>query len=202
MMTGDDAGFADPGLPGVRSIPYGTHLCNFYRTRGDLAAALVPYFAAGLRNGERCIWITARPLLAADAVAALAAHGLDAAAEIARGALVVRDYADWYASAGSLKGNQVVDLWLDEERRALERGYRGLRITGNVTFLSPKDWGMFMEYEALVNRAFRGRRILTLCTYHLESCGAAEMLDVMRNHTCTLDRPGEHWQVLTGKAVY
>lgn len=195
------AGFTELGLGGVPAVPYGAHMCNFYRTRNELAAALVPYFAAGLRSRERCIWITARPLLAVDALAALAAQGLDPTAAIASGALVVRDYSDWYASAGSLRGNEVVDLWLEEERRALQRGYSGLRITGNVTFLGPKDWGLFMEYEALVNRSFHGRRILTLCTYHLESCGASEMLDVMRRHTGTLDRPDERWHVLTGKAV-
>jgi hypothetical protein len=122
-MTGSapQSNLTDLGLPGVRSIPYGVHMCSFYRTRSELAAALVPYFAAGLR------------------------------------------------------------------------------ITGNVTFLSPKDWGVFMEYEALVQRAFHNRRIVTLCTYHLETCGASEVLDVMRRHSCTLDRPDQGWQILTGQ---
>lgn len=45
----------DCGLPGIGEIPYGLHMCHFYETRDQLAAALVPYFAAGLRSGERCI---------------------------------------------------------------------------------------------------------------------------------------------------
>ena len=47
------------GLPGINSIPYGTHMCHFYEDAENLAGALVPYFAAGLRNNERCIWIAA-----------------------------------------------------------------------------------------------------------------------------------------------
>jgi hypothetical protein len=187
----------DCGLPGITQIPFGVHMCNFYRTKEELAAALVPFFLAGLRGNERCIWITAEPLRAPDARAALEAAGLDARAEIERGALVVRDFGDWYAEAGALRGSQVVELWLAEEARALALGYQGLRITGNVTFLRPEEWPLFMEYEALVNRAFQGRRIVTLCTYWLEQCGSAEMLDVLRRHNGALDRPDEGWQILT-----
>ena len=196
-----DSHLTDCGLPGITQIPYGVHMCNFYRTREELIAALVPFFVAGLRNNERCIWITAKPLHAVDAIAELEKAGPDTQAAIRNGSLVVRDYDDWYAEAGTLKGNQVVDLWLAEEQRALAGGYRGLRITGNVTFLRSEDWALFMEYEELVNRAFQGRRIVTLCTYHLDSCGAAEVLDVMRRHNGALDRPDEGWQILTGSRV-
>jgi hypothetical protein len=187
----------DCGLPGIAQIPWGAHVCNFYRTREELSAALVPFFLAGLRGKERCIWITAEPLLAVDAIAELEAAGLDARAEIARGSLLVRDFSDWYAEAGTLLGSQVVDLWLGEEARALAEGYQGLRITGNVTFLRPEDWPLFMEYEELVNTAFHGRRIVTLCTYWLEQCASAETLEVLRRHNGALDRPDEGWQILT-----
>ncbi|HEX6320518.1 MAG TPA: MEDS domain-containing protein [Burkholderiales bacterium] len=188
----------DCGLPGIRDIPYGVHMCHFYERREELAAALVPFFIAGLRNRERCIWITAEPLRAADARQALRDAGFDADAAIATGALTILDFSDWYAEKENLKGNQVVELWLAEEQRALADGYRGLRITGNVTFLRPGDWPVFMEYEALVNQAFQGRRIVTLCTYSSRDCGAAEMLDVTHRHNCALDRPDEGWQILTG----
>ena len=187
----------DCGLRGITQIPFGVHMCNFYRTKQDLAAALVPFFLAGLRGNERCIWITAEPLLAVDAIAELDAAGLDARAAVERGALVVRDFADWYADAGALRGSQVVDLWLGEEARALADGYSGLRITGNVTFLRAEEWPLFMEYEELVNKSFHGRRIVTLCTYWLDQCGSAEMLEVLQRHNGALDRPDEGWQILT-----
>ena len=187
----------DWGLPGIHQIPFGVHMCNFYRTKEELAEALVPYFVAGVRANERCIWVTAQPLLAVDALAALEAAGLDARAEIERGALLVRDFSDWYAEAGALRGSQVVELWLAEEARALADGYRGLRITGNVTFLRPDEWPVFMEYEELINKTFQGRRIVTLCTYWLEQCGSADMLEVLQRHNGTLDRPDEGWQILT-----
>lgn len=188
--------FTDCGLPGITQIPYGLHMCQFYTGRDELAAALVPYFAAGLRRNERCIWVAAEPLPAAQAALALRDAGIDVDAALAGGALRLFDYSDWYAENERLRGSDVVQLWLAEEQRALAAGYRGLRITGNVTFLQPGDWAQFMEYEALVDRTFAGRRIVTLCTYQ-RSVGAAETLDVLHRHTCALDRPDAGWQILT-----
>jgi len=187
----------DCGLPGIRQVPYGVHMCHFYSTREELAAALVPYFVAGLRANERCIWICAEPLPAAQARAKLVDAGVDVDAAIASGVLVLLDFSQWYAEAENLKGSDVVSVWLAAEERALAEGYSGLRITGNVTFLQgPGEWETFMAYEAAVDQAFRGRRIVTLCTYRRE--GAAEMFDVIHRHSCALDRPDEGWQILTG----
>lgn len=187
----------DCGLPGIRDIPYGVHMCHFYENREDLAAALVPYFSAGLRNNERCIWITAEPLRAEAAKHELRKAGFDLDAAVKAGRLTVRDFSDWYAEAGRLKGTEVVELWLAEEQRALAQGYNGLRITGNVTFLTSNTWPAFMEYEEIVDKAFHARRIVTLCSYRLGECGASEVLDVVHRHRCTLERPDEGWQVIT-----
>jgi hypothetical protein len=91
----------------------------------------------------------------------------------------------------------VADLWLRAERRALADGYAGLRITGNVTFLTQESWSEFMEYEALVDRAFHGSRIVTLCTYRAGASSASHIVDVLSRHSCALDRPDRGWQVLT-----
>lgn len=122
----------DCGLPGIKQIPYGVHMCHFYSGRDELAAALVPYFAAGLRANERCIWIAAEPLNAAHAKLGLLEAGVDVAAALASGALLVRDFSQWYAEGERLRGTEVVRYWLAEEERALAQGYAGLRITGNV----------------------------------------------------------------------
>jgi hypothetical protein len=77
MHDAAPSNLTDCGLPGIRHIPYGVHMCHFYRGRDELAALLVPYFAAGLRNRERCIRIAAEPLDAAAARLALAQAGVD-----------------------------------------------------------------------------------------------------------------------------
>jgi DcmR-like sensory protein len=191
------------GLPGINGIPYGTHMCHFYESAPHLAAALVPYFAAGLRNNERCIWIAAEPLGAVLAKIAAQNAGLDVEAAMRKGSLTILDHAEWYSEEGSLKGDEIVKLWLEEERRALAQGYSGLRITGNLTFLTPQTWDAFMDYEHAITEALHDRRIVSLCTYRFGQCGATELLDVSRHHHCTLERPeqNEGWQIHTAKRI-
>lgn len=157
------------GLPGIDLVPIGMHACHFYRGRNELAAAVVPYLLAGLRADERCIWVTAPPLPEGNAVQALRAgrDGIDGAIET--GALRVCDFDRWYADSAGLKGLDVLDMWIDEERRALSDGYKGLRIAGNISFLQPDQMECFVEYEQAVSRRLSGhphRRALQLpsCT--------------------------------------
>jgi hypothetical protein len=48
-----------------------------------------------------------------------------------------------------------------------------------------------------VHRAFQGRRIVSLCSYHVGRIGNANILDVVRRHSCALNRPDEGWQIVT-----
>ncbi len=189
----------DCGLQGVKAVLYGIHMCHFYERREDLAAVLVPYFVAGLRNEERCVWVTAEPLDAHAAKAELARTGLNVEALERKGSLIIRDASDFFAGIDRLDGAKarIMDLWLDEERRALGTGHNGLRITGNTAFVNPADWAAFMEYEEYAQEAFASQRIVALCSYLLDRRAGADVLDVVRRHSCTLDRADEHgWQVL------
>ena len=50
------------GMDFLGDIPWGTHLCQFYRTRQDLIDIAVPYLKAGLENNEFCLWVASDPL--------------------------------------------------------------------------------------------------------------------------------------------
>jgi hypothetical protein len=188
--------FTHCGLPGIDLIPFGMHACHFYSDRDQLVSALVSYFVAGLRGKERCLWITAPPLPAREAVQALRAawDGTDDA--VHAGALRILDFDLWYASSARLQGLAVVQLWLDEEERALAEGYNGLRIAGNTSFLKPGDWSTFMEYEQAVTARLNGRRIVALCSYALAHCNDGQTSDVTHVHHCSLERVDADWQVL------
>ena len=59
------------GIDVIGQAPWGTHFCQFYETKEDLADTLVPYFKAGLLANEFCMWITAPPLVEKEAEDAL-----------------------------------------------------------------------------------------------------------------------------------
>jgi len=189
----------DSGLAGIRQVPYGMHACHFYANKEELAQALVPYFVAGLRAHERCLWVTAPPLPALEARRALESAWDGVAEAVERGAIRIIDHDQWYSSVAGLKGVDVIQLWLEEEERALAEGYSGLRTTGNVSFLRPEDWPAFMEYERAVTQRFHGRRIVALCSYALSDSSAEQVTEVMRAHNCAFERPDANWQVLSAR---
>lgn len=61
------------------AMPWGTHFCHFYETKDDLLDTLVPYFKAGLDDGEFCVWVVSEPLTEAEAWIALGRAVLDLA---------------------------------------------------------------------------------------------------------------------------
>jgi hypothetical protein len=188
--------FTRSGLPGIETVPFGMHACHFYRNRDELISALVPYFVAGLRGNQRCLWIAAPPLPARDAIQALRAEWDCVDDAMKAGALRILDFDQWYASSAGLNGLDVVQFWLEEEERALAEGYSGLRISGNAAFLKPGEWSTFLEYEQHVTQRFNGRRIVALCSYVLPQCNDQQVSEVMRAHLCAFERKDGNWQVV------
>lgn len=189
-------GITDCGVPCIKQVLYGSHLCHFYPSRQELVQSLVPFFQAGLLNNERCLWVTDEPLPMAEAQMELAQVAPDVDVRIATGQLRIVDGREWYESSKGVSANDLIARWLEEEADAVNAGYNGLRITGNTSFLTPETWHAFMEYEKLVSKAFEGRRIVALCSYDLSRCRPWEVLDVIRLHHHTLVHAGDSWQIL------
>jgi hypothetical protein len=173
----------ESGIPGIGKIPLSFHFCNFYRNRQDLIDTLIPYFAAGLQNQERCIWMTAQPFPAEEAKKELAQVVPSLESMIAQGQITISDANAWNAKSDS---KDIVKQWLNIEETALAQGYKGLRIAGNTSFLSHESWHAFMIYEEAADRAFRARRITCLCSYRLTDCSATDVFEVARIHDAAL----------------
>src|SRR5689334_23055362 len=106
------------GLAPVGDVAWGSHLCQFYASPDGLGEALVSYFAAGLRNNERCLWITSQLFDAVAARTALAAEVPDLQERIAAGQIEILNDADWYTQGGNLGPDEVLAAWLEREAQA------------------------------------------------------------------------------------
>ncbi len=190
------------GIEAVGTVPWGTHFCQFYETADDLADTLVPFFKAGLDNGERCMWVTARPLRAADAVDALRNAVPDLDRRLARGQIEVIDHDRWYLTRqGKTGADAVIAGWMRRKDEALAEGYEGFRLTGNTYFLEADDWDDFAEYERKVNACFCGERVIALCSYCSLKCDAGGAMDVVRNHEFALARRRGAWTMIESASV-
>ncbi len=184
------------GIAVVGDAPWGTHFCQFYSTKEDLTDILVPYFKAGLEADELCMWVTSPPLGVREAWSALAAAVPDLDRHRARGRIEIIPHEEWYLAGGTFDQERVLDGWVTKLEDALARGCAGLRLSGNTFWLEKPDWRSFAEYEAAVDRIIGGYRMLALCTYSLDRCGASEIADVIRNHQFALIKREGRWELI------
>jgi len=187
------------GLPGVGGVPWGSHFCQLYEGRDDLVEVLVPFFKAGIEADERCLWITAEPFGVDDATAALKSAVADLDGRLARKQIEIIDHRAWYQGGRSV--DDVVDAWLGHEADALARGYRGLRLAGNTSWIDPSNAQAFAAYEAAANAHFAPRRIVALCSYCLARRAAVDFVDAVSNHHFAIRRRDQRWERIDGAAV-
>ena len=189
------AGMRTTGIDVIGDAPWGTHFCQFYATKDDLKDVLVPYFKAGLEADEFCMWVTSPPLDVGEAWDALAEAVPDLESYRRRGRIEIIPHTDWYLLGGRFEQDRVLEGWVKKLDDALARGCAGLRLTGNTFWLEKSDWRSFADYEAAVDRVLGQYRMLALCTYSVDRCGASEMADVIRNHQFALIKRDSRWEV-------
>jgi PAS domain S-box-containing protein len=183
------------GISAIGDVPWGTHFCHFYQDKQDLIDTLVPYFKAGLENHEFCMWVTSEPLGSAEAKAALAANLEGLETYLANGQLEILD-PEWYTCGGKFESDQVLQNWVGRLEAASRRGFSGLRLTGNPSWLKKPEWHGFIEYEACVDGLIGQRRILAICSYALSKCDALQVMDVISNHAFALVKRAGKWEVI------
>lgn len=186
------------GIALIGDLPWGSHFCQFYRTKKDLLDVLVPYFRAGLENNELCIWVTSDFLTREAALRAMK-KGVPRFSEyLAKGQIEIFPYTDWYLKGGNFDLKRTLAMWMEKHDEALSRGFDGMRVSGNPYWIdNKKDWDDFACYEAEINNVIGGTKLLVLCTYSLKKCGVVEIMDVVKNHEFALAMNHGTWQVVS-----
>ena len=186
----------DSGLNVIGSVPWGTHFCQFYKTKQDLIDILVPYFKAGLESNEFCMWVTSEPLMVPEAKEAMreAVRGFDE--YLRQGQMEIIPYNEWYLLEGTFDDDRVLEGWVSKLEQALARGYSGLRLTGNTFWLERNHWRAFTEYEAKINNIIGKYRMMAACTYSLDRCDGSAVIDVVKNHQFALIKREGKWDII------
>src|SRR5882762_918059 len=186
-----------PGIDVVGDLAaWGSHFCLFYETKQDLLDALISYYKAGLERGEYCLWIVAEPLTIEEAIAALKGAVPDLDRYLANSSLEFTSAGDWFFPDGTFDSKRVPGRFYEKLAGASARGYPGMRVAGDTTWLLKKDWGHWCDYEDGLNEVIGNQHLAGLCSYPLPKCGAVEILDVVRTHQFALTRRHGIWEVV------
>jgi signal transduction histidine kinase len=187
------------GIRIVGDIPWGIHLCQFYETKEDLFDILIPYFKTGLENNEFCLWVVSNSeiLSLEDAKRALEQAVPDLDRHLSDKNIEILNGLDWYLEESTFNLKRVISAWDAKLKQALALGYDGMRVSGDTYWLGERDWRKdFHTYEEEVDDFTTDRTIIALCTYPLAKSGAAEILDVGKNHQFAIVRRQGDWVVI------
>jgi PAS domain S-box-containing protein len=184
------------GIDLIGDVPWGTHLCQFYQTKEDLIDILLPYFQAGLENNELCIWVTSKPLPETEAKETMRKAVPDFDRYLKREQIEIVPCTEWYLKDGAFNLQRVLGAWIDKLKAALVQGFEGLRVTGNTAWLEKRDWKNFADYEEKVNQVIGKYRMIAICSYCLNRCGAPDVIDVVSHHQFALIRREGEWKLI------
>jgi PAS domain S-box-containing protein/putative nucleotidyltransferase with HDIG domain len=189
------------GIECIGDVPWGTHICQFYQSKEDLAEVVVPYFKAGLENNEFCLWITSETTGERDAQKVLkkAVPGLDRFLRL--GQVEIAAQTEWTGKGGPLSPQAVVDSWVDRLAQALAKGYDGMRLAADKAWLEKADWRAFASFEAQLDESIHKYPMIALCTYSLDKCDkyrASDIVGVIKAHQFSISKRDGRWESVGG----
>jgi PAS domain S-box-containing protein len=168
-------------------LPWGTDLCQFYQTQKDLLEILVPYFKAGLKNNELCVWVTSKPLSVENAKKALEAAVHNFHKYILKGQVEIIPYSRWRVGGGKNERSLVSKL-----DKAILSGFDGLRFACNASN-EQKNGKNFVFDGADVISSYN---VIAIFTYPRDKFDAAGLMEVVKNHRYALVRNAGRWEVI------
>lgn len=177
-----------PGMPpsslgDVKDLRRGQHACLLYDGHDDPLATVAPFVAAGLRAGERCVYVVGEQE-PARIERSLAAVGIDVAREVARGALVLVSRWEVSFPDGEFDPAAMIVYVRQTIRQTLADGFTGVRVVAEMTWALRMGVGAnkLIHYEALGNHLYPGEPLVAVCMYDRSRFPAAVCQDAMRVH--------------------
>jgi len=186
-MTNMNIGKRKSGIPLVGDLPWGSHFCQFYKTKKDLLDILVPYFKAGLQNNELCVWVTFNPVDSENAKAALKKAMPNFERYEKKGQVDLISSDRWYSRGG--KSGRAIISSLD---KSVLRGFEGIRLACNA-FNEKKGGKSYVSYGTDVISSYDA---IALFAYPREKFDATGLMDVVKRHRFALLRNAGRWEVI------
>jgi hypothetical protein len=174
------------GIASLGQISWGSHISHFYNNQDELSEILVPFFKAGLENNEFCVCVTADPLPASVCKETLAQEIKNFDFYLQNQQIEILDYDQWYLIDGNFNYQRILEKWIAKEKKALMKGFKGLRASGNLSWMDKTDWNLLSKYEGEVEGVIDFYNMTAVCSYPLQKCSAREIIDVSGNHKISI----------------
>ncbi len=182
------------GIEIIGDVPWGTYICQFYGSKEDLAEILIPYFKIGLENNEFCLWVTSQPLEVEDAKEALRKAVPYFDSYLDKGQIEIISYTCLHVTGKIYDSERVINYWIEKVNNVLKSGYRGLRLSGNTSWLEKKDWSYFVDYMEKMDGIISKYQMIALGSYFVDKCSTTNIVEVVSNHQFSLSKQDGKWK--------
>ncbi len=181
----------------LEKLSFGTHLCYLYDNKSDLLDILVPFFKLGLENNESCLWVISKDLNKKEVMESLRKEVKNLDSYLSKGQLKLFENDEWYRDSGAFVAKDVINEWLKHLNNALKKGFKGLRLTGDIGLLDMKELESFIEYEIQVNSIFEIEKIVAVCSYKVGNYNKFQLLDIASSHQFVLTKTLGDLKIIT-----
>ena len=159
------------------------HKCLVYDGQAsEHLGVVVPFLIEGLRDHYRCLTL-AEPGMIDGLKEALGIYGVDADAEVRRGALVLSSDRS-HLDHGGFDPCTMIEIVSRAIEDAVRDGFAGLCATGDMAWElgEEKNFKRLLEYEALLEQLFRDKPLIGICQYRSDTLPAGTLRDALLAH--------------------
>lgn len=163
-------------------VERGDHVCWAYEDDAAFEDAALRFLADGLARGDRLLWVGDG---AEDRLRRSSGPLADVDGLTARGTLQVLSVAEGYAAAGTFAPERQLPFYDAATRRAIDDGYRGLRVVAEITGLAADETqrAQLLRWEHLADDfVAHGPGFSALCAYRSDLLPADAVADVVSVH--------------------
>jgi|GEM_PF-621353 len=147
----------------------GDHIVLLYKEEKEILSASVSFIKTSLDRNEKCLYIKG-DLNEEILISELRKQVSNFDSYIENGQLQFLDKEETYALSDNFKAVQMIETLKKESINALEEGYQGLSITGELSWVLNFKNGKneIIEYEWMLNEyIFNDYPVIAMCRYNL-----------------------------------
>ncbi len=161
----------------------GTHMCCIYRDKEEQLSALSSFMSLGIERNEKCLYIV-DDRTKTEVIEAFEKLDFDVEKFIKSNQFEFLTKSETYLKDGYFDPDEMIELLDKAQEQALNEGYVGLRVAGEMTWVFSEVPGVenLMEYETKLNEFLPDQKIIAICQYNEERFTPETLVDVIRTH--------------------
>lgn len=167
----------------VKKIKSGEHLCALYDNPENQFSYVIPYIIGGLKRNEKCFYILDENTQE-NLQKAFTAADFDISHYLKSRQLVFYTKKETYLKDGYFEPEKMINLLKETEYQALKKGYKGIRVTGEMTWVfgNLNSLEKLIEYENQLNIFLPYSKVCAICQYNENKFEQSTLIDVIATH--------------------